>query len=399
MSYKLIGTIQGTTNSGNQSGMSVCLTSDGKTVAVGEPYTSTGRVRTFNYNGGTNWNSMATVTSSGDRPGTGLSLNSDGTIVAVGEPFNDASGSDAGRVRIFKNISGTTWKEIGSINGLSSDLTGYSASLNSDGTIVAVGDIYNDASGSNSGRVRIFKYSSTTSVWTRIGTIIGTSQGDETGWSVSLSSDGTIVAVGDVVNDVGGLNAGRVRIFQYTSGTTWNLIGTITGTTGIINGITTGDKTGYSVSLSSDGRIVAVGEPYNKSRVRIFKYNSGTVWDLIGTINRKTAGDETGYSVSLNSAGTIIAIGEPSYIENGVNLGRVRIFKYSSGTTWNEIIAINGTTGGDLTGYSVSLNSDGSIVAFGEPYNNEGGLRAGRVRIYQLKPKSKTKMSGSLGRM
>ena len=53
-----------------------------------------------------------------------------------------------------------SWHQIGeAINGeKNSDRTGYSVSLNNNGTIVAIGAPYNHGNGNNSGQVRVFKY-------------------------------------------------------------------------------------------------------------------------------------------------------------------------------------------------------------------------------------------------
>ena len=42
---------------------------------------------------------------------------------------------------------------------------------------------------------------------------------------------------------------------------------------------------------------------------------------------------------------------------------------------WEQLgITIPGKAAGDLSGHSVSLSSDGTIVAIGAPYNDDGGL-------------------------
>jgi hypothetical protein len=76
--------------------------------------------------------------------------------VAIGAQGNDGTGSDAGHVRIYKNISGT-WTQVGAdIDGEAvNDESGISVSLSSDGSIVAIGAKYNDGTGSNAGHVRV----------------------------------------------------------------------------------------------------------------------------------------------------------------------------------------------------------------------------------------------------
>ena len=89
-----------------------------------------------------------------------VSISSDGSVVAIGAPSNDGNGTESGQVRVYRNISGV-WTQIGSdIDGeASGDLSGQSVSLSSDGSIVAIGAIRNDGNGSNSGHVRVYDLS------------------------------------------------------------------------------------------------------------------------------------------------------------------------------------------------------------------------------------------------
>ena len=77
--------------------------------------------------------------------GTSVSLSSDGTRVAIGAPDNDGGGSNSGHVRIY-DWNGTAWAQAGSdIDGeAAGDLFGTSVSLSSDGTRVAIGAATND---------------------------------------------------------------------------------------------------------------------------------------------------------------------------------------------------------------------------------------------------------------
>jgi Flp pilus assembly pilin Flp len=270
--------------------------------------------------------------------------------VAIGAYLNDGNGNSAGHVRVFKNVD-NVWTQIGSdIDGeAAGDGSGRtSISLSSDGTIVAIGAIYNDKNGSNAGHVRVFK--NVDNVWTQIGSDIdGEASNDFSGYSVSLSSDGTIVAIGIVGT---GSSAGRVKVFNNVDNV-WTQIGSG------IDGEAANDFTGSSVSLSSDGTIVAIGARYNDGNgsdaghVRVFKNVSG-VWTQIGSdIDGEAAGDWSGgYSVSLSSDGTIVAIGANLNDGNGNRAGHVRVFNYD-GDKWTqnipEVSSESETTYGGLT--------------------------------------------------
>jgi len=326
-----------------------------------------------------------------DQSGYSVSLSSDGTIVAVGAPYNDGNGSDSGHVRVYE-YSGSSWSQLGAdINGeAASDISGYSVSMSSDGTIVAIGSNLNDGNGSSSGHVRVYQYSSGS--WTQLGgDINGEAANDYSGNSVSLSSDGTIVAIGATGNDGNGSNSGHVRVYEY-SGSSWSQLGAD------INGDSSGDYSGRSVSLSSDGTIVAIGAPDNdgngiySGHVRVYEY-SGSSWSQLGAdINGEAASDQSGRSVSLSSDGTIVAIGATDNDGNGSDSGHVRVYEYS-GSSWSQLGAdIDGDSSGDYSGRSVSLSSDGTIVAVGAPYNDGNGSNSGHVRVYQYSDSSWTQL-------
>jgi predicted RecA/RadA family phage recombinase len=109
----------------------------------------------------------------------------------------------------------------------SDDQSGYSVSFSSDGSRVAIGAQANDGNGSTSGHVRIFSYTPAgVSSWTQVGLDIdGEATVDISGWSVSLSSDGSRVAIGATLNDDGpGSTSGHVRIYDY-NGSVWVQVG------------------------------------------------------------------------------------------------------------------------------------------------------------------------------
>ena len=76
---------------------------------------------------------------------------------------------------------------------------GYSVSLSADGKRLAAGGYF---AGSITGVVRIYDFNGTN--WVQTGLDInGEATGDRSGWDVSLSDDGTRVAVGAPRNDAG----------------------------------------------------------------------------------------------------------------------------------------------------------------------------------------------------
>ena len=110
----------------------------------------------------------------------------------------------------------------------------------------------------------------------------------------------------------------------------------------------------------------------------------GNSWSQTGdNINGESSYDFSGSSVSLSDDGSIVAIGASGNDENGANSGHTRIYQYSSGS-WSQLGSdIDGEGAGDYSGRSVSLSGDGSIIAIVAPYNGGGGINSGHTRIYQ----------------
>jgi len=365
----------------NEAGTSVSISANGSIVAIGAPRNIgggnySGNVRIFQNVSGV-WSQLGNSIqgkSANDKFGTSVSLSSDGSIVAIGAPYNDDNGiSYNGAVSVYKNVSGI-WNKIGNdIIDNVQDLSGVSVALSSDGSVVAIGSSYGNDLGP-AGNVSV--YENISGNWSKIGnTLTGSSAGDMFGNSVAISDNGSIVAIGANTADGNGLNSGSVSIYQNVSGN-WVKIGAD------IYGEFAGDDFGTGVSLSADGSIVAVGAPENdgngsySGHVKIFKNISGS-WTQIGAdIEGEYAGDRSGLSVSLSSDGTILVIG------NRAHLSYVRLYKYVSGN-WIKLGNIGKYTSGYF-GYSISLSSNGDVLAVGIPLSDANGTASGSVKVYNL---------------
>lgn len=81
------------------------------------------------------------------------------------------------------------------INGDQGDWSGYSISLSKIGTRLAIGAPWNNSNGSRSGRVKVFEENNGN--WIQVGqNILGLTADDEFGTSVSISANGSKVAIG-----------------------------------------------------------------------------------------------------------------------------------------------------------------------------------------------------------
>jgi hypothetical protein len=168
------------------------------------------------------------------------------------------------------------WKQIDTdINGeAAEDLSGWSVSLSDDGNVLAIGAPYNDGNGAYSGHVRVYAWDPTSAKYIQRGDDInGEAAYDYFGISVSLSDDGNVLAIGALYNDGNGADSGHVRLYAWDT-TSANYIQRGDD----INGEAAEDLSGISVSLSDDGNVLAIGAPYNdgngdySGHVRVYKW-------------------------------------------------------------------------------------------------------------------------------
>ena len=281
-----------------------------------------------------------------------LALSGDGSILAYSDGLMDSSITS--KVKVMKFYAGE-WSQLG--NSLTSDGTdasgfGNSVALSNDGTILAVGVTRGD---DLPGLVEVYQYSSGS--WSKLGSSVQESEenGDYFGYSVDLSNDGTILAVGSLFK---GDRQGAASVYQYNSGT-WSQLGST------LDGVAANNWYGRDVSLSGNGQILAVGaDRYdtNKGQVRVFEYTSGN-WSQLGSNIDGDANERIGRGVALSDDGSIVAMGS--------NLGGVgKVYQLSSGS-WSQLgldqaYSVNNVTNTSL-GLSTSISNDGTRVAFGAP--------------------------------
>jgi hypothetical protein len=255
-------------------GRSLALSADGLTMAVGAVQDGTnanGAMYIYswfnNQWGFQNKLNFQNVygTTSFPTPGIGagggfsMAMSADGNIVASGTP-NDAgtTGNTAyGAVWVFGRIGGA-WSpnlppKITVANSGTQYGFGQSVSLSMDGSVLAVGGLW---FASGQGAVWIFTRSGNS--WTQQPSYLQSQRSTlaSQGWSVSLSSDGLNLAVGGTTESSTSSNAGAVWMWSRvsSSSTTWTEGQKLTG-----RGGTGSPRFGSSVSLSGDGASLLVG--------------------------------------------------------------------------------------------------------------------------------------------
>jgi hypothetical protein len=333
----------------------------------------------------------------GDLFGWSIDITSEGNNIILGAPGYITNTDRPGYVQVYSldsndEAGNDTWNQIGQdiIGEANGDRLGYSVSISEDGETIAVSAVY--GLNSYNSYVKIYRLEDDGTSWGQIGEdIAGEAADDKFGASVSLSADGSTIAIGAPDNDDNGDYSGQVVVYRINNeGSSWERL------VQSIQGDNVGDWFGMSVNLSPDGNTLAIGAPGywedddRPGYVRVFSLESSlntSSWiqigqDIIGEAN----GDEFGWDLSLSDDGKTLAVGAWGADGNGAVSGHVKVYQIDDSVSgWMQIgDDINGDAAYDGSGQPVSLSADGNTVAISSPYNDDNGYDSGHVRVFDL---------------
>ena len=374
--------------------------------------------------------------------GNSIALSGDGNTMAVGAPFesggaagvngnqNDNSVYASGAVYVYVR-QGDSWTQqtyVKASNPGQSDHFGSSVALSRDGNTMAVAAHWeasgatdvngnqNDNSIPQAGAVYVFTRTGTT--WTQQayikasntgkpgeGELVG--DGDQFGFSLALSGDGSTLAVGAISEDSAAQqingnqsddsaqSAGAVYVYTRT-GSTWAQQAYVKN-----SNAEAGDALGFSVALSFDGNTLAAAafdedgagrgiNPPNDNRspnsgaLYVFTRQNGT-WSQQAYIkgSKGETSDGFGFATAISDDGNTIAVGSgdeacltpgidpPGCTDDapplrGANIwvGAAYVF-VRNGTTWSEQTFIKAPNARPYNSFGVrlALSGDGNTLA------------------------------------
>jgi len=327
-----------------------------------------------------------------EESGDNVAISRSGNRIGIGSPeFQFLNFTQAGRVRIY-DASGKNWSLTGELFGASaSDAFGEYVTFSGDGNRIAVGAQGYDG---NTGFVKVFELNSGS--WEPLGqTLLGDQVGSNFGHALALSEDGNVLGVSANRYDLNGLpDNGLLRLFNYSNGS-WAQIGKD------IFGDDSDDNSGNRISLSNDGRVVAIGAHNHfgskgdkNGHVRVFQYVGGVnnTWKQIGDIEGENRRDRFGWSVSLSGDGNVFAAGAKRHRSAGDDSGAAWVYRYNNATgDWDISGRWLGQTKGDEFGHDVSLSNDGNAVAISSSRRTRSF-----VKVYKFRSQTWTKIGDTL---
>jgi hypothetical protein len=324
--------------------------------------------------GGNAWTATSFLKASNaavdDQFGMSVALSKDGKTLAVGAPRRDAidvnnvSLDNAGAAYVFtQSPDGQTWVQQAMVTASTPQVGvvfGKLVAISGDGGTLVVGAPSDSSTAAatddsltadrlvESGAAYVFARGRDSATWVQQAFLKASEAAESTfhGDAIAISNDGATIAVGAWGTSAGAAGGGNVYVYQKNP-----------ATTGYVNTaslrpatIVRDDEFGASVALSDDGTTLAVSAPLE----------GGGATGINGTrVGDPVAGSGAVYVFVLDSAG---AWQETAYIKPpiklpGANLGY-----------WKNL----------------SLSSDGATLAVGAPYANVSGsaLYSGAAYVY-----------------
>ena len=407
---------------------------------------------------GANWVSQAFIKASNpdnfDQFGVSIALSADGNTLAVGahgessnsgasELNNSFTGAGAGYIFVR---SGTTWTQQAYLKPTvvnAADSFGRSVALSNDGNVFVAGAMNEDSTANtingdatdhssvSVGAAYVFVRSGTAWAQETYLKAPNSELGDSFGTTVTISGDGQTIAVGAPGEDSGAVgvdgddendsatNAGAVYVFRRDSPVSWEQTAYLKASNtdegdvfgGVYGGLVIGIQ--RTISLSADGNTLAVGafreasgtgaeaddSAINAGAVYVFTRNAAGAsfaWSQQSYLKAGNPGAHDGFgaAVSLSADGSRLAVGATAEDgsatgvagtpdDNLGDAGAAYLFT-RAGTTWSQTnyIKASNPAASDGFGVSVALSGDASSLVVGATGRDSSVANSGAAYYY-----------------
>ncbi|KAL7446627.1 hypothetical protein ACHAXM_011649 [Skeletonema potamos] len=323
----------------------------------------------------------------GDGLGYTLALSGDASKLAVGTPYHDTNGDSSGHVKIYLwNEAALNYTHTGDIfyGTKAGDLLGDTLQMSADAMTLVIGASSSDTNSEDAGEVRVYRWDEADSSFKLNGTLFG-AKNDRFGYSLSISPDDGVIAVGAI----GSPTTPTDTLGYKQQGSP-------------IYGNAPSDKFGWSCSLSNGGKYLAIGALLDASgggsfddssittadQVKVYEWD-GTKYMQVGdALDGDRNKDDFGASISISGDGKILAVGAPENDSNGAQSGQVKLFKLNdSGLNYTPFgEPLLGERASNYFGGPVAIAGDSKSFAVGAVGNSEEGDFSGQLQIFLIPP-------------
>lgn len=282
--------------------------------------------------------------------GVSVAISGDGKTIVIGSPNDSGPPSSSGAAYIFVRSSNNvnTWSQQARFQAYFASNQGSSVAISYNGNTVAVRGPRDPETG-----IRVYRRSG--SNWSQDRDKLISSTTRFSGATVAISGDGNTIATAAWNN-----TTGNGYLVSYTYAGSWFSTSTFT-----LPGY------GTSIAISSDGKTMAIGGAYDgqPGSTVLWNITFGSISKAATLVANDTIGNALlGTSVALSNDGNVLVTGGPGD-NSGIGAAWVSTRSETGWTQTAKLIA-NDSVGQAAQGTSVSISSDGSIVAVGGAGDN-----------------------------
>jgi len=325
-----------------------------------------------------------------------LALSGDASKLVVGTPYHDMNGEQSGYVKIYLwNEAAQNYTHTGDIfyGTETGDLFGDTLQMSSDGRTLAIGASSSDTNSTDAGEVRIYRWNDTDSSF-KLNEVLYGAQGDRFGYSLCISPDDRVIAAGAIGSRNVDGTIGYVKTYA------WDADDLHYKQQGLpMYDDDPSVQFGWSCSLSSGGKYLATGALHVTSggsfddstvrtpgQVKVYEWNGTKYEDVGDTLLGERNTDKFGASVSISRDGKILAVGAPQNDSNGAQSGQVKLFKLnesgSNCTLYGE--PLSGEASSNYFGGPVGIVGDAKSFVVGAVGNGEQGDFSGQLQLFYI---------------
>ncbi|MCA9930227.1 MAG: FG-GAP repeat protein [Anaerolineales bacterium] len=316
----------------------------------------------------------------------GYSIVNEGQTIVISARYGDGETVDSGAVYVFENNRRLGWIQTAKLTAEDGDSQdSYGSSVAIDGNILVVGAYKDNYTGTGSGSVYVYEKTGRgqSATWDQVGHFAGSNTKAVDQFGVDVAIDNGTIAVGALLNDAAGLDAGIVYLFQH-DGNDWEEVAKLLATD-----TTAGDRFGRTIVI--DGTTLAVAAVYNDDHgsksgsAYIFEQDpiNPKQWHEVTKLTASDAQAEDQFGNSLDLDRSVLVVGARYGDSEAIDSGAAYVYQQTSTTSWEEVAklvapepAANASFGWDTAVY-------GNHILVGAPdHPNADFTKTGAVYLY-----------------
>jgi len=308
----------------------------------------------------------------------GKSLAIDDNWLVIGALYDDVNGEKSGSVYVYyyDDVDWQFHSKLIPPDGAPYDRFGYAVDI-SQGNIV-VGAVYDDDIGEDAGSVYVYTYDF--DLWTLKTKLHSSNQNAEDFFGVTVSIDSNKLAVGSVYNDQNGINSGSVSIFVY-DGTNWEETQILLAPDGADY-----DLFGNDLAIDNNRMIVGAFHKdagyLNSGSVYIYNFIND-IFDFSFSLASSDQSINDNFGLSVSIFDNYISVGSVDD-DNGINSGAVYIYEIDDYSVLNEIKYIPEDVS-EYDEFSGSISLYNSNVLVGSQFDDDLGDSSGSAYLIAYK--------------